>query len=60
MMYRITLTRRNVRVELLLRAPSRKEVVRIITTAAQNFDAQDGHQTCILGIEEVSELEFQP
>ena len=60
MMYRITLTRRNVRVELLLRAPSRKEVVRIITTAAQNFDTQDGHQTCILGIEEVSELEFQP
>lgn len=59
MMYRITLTRRSVQVELLMRAPSRKEAMRIITTAARDFDAQDGHETRILGIEEVTELEFQ-
>ena len=60
MMYRITLTRKNVRVELMMRAPSRMEAMRIITNAAQQYDAQDGHQTRILSIEEISELEYQP
>ena len=60
MMYCITLTRRNVRVELMMRAPSRLEAMRIITNAAQQYDAQDGHQTRILSVEEISELEYQP
>lgn len=57
MMYQVTLIRRGVQFDLQLRAPSRLEVLRIVTDAARAQDAKDGEQTKIVRI---TELESQP
>ena len=57
MMYRITLIRRGIQFEMELRAPSRLEVLRLVTDAARAQDAKDGEQTKIVRI---TELESQP
>lgn len=56
MMYQVTLIRRGVRFDLQLRAPSRLEVLRLVTDAARAQDAKDGEQTKIVRI---TELESQ-
>ena len=56
-MYQVTLIRRGVQFDLQLRAPSRLEVLRIVTDTARIQDAKDGEQTKIVRI---TELESQP
>lgn len=60
MMYQVTLIRRGVQFDLQLRAPSRLEVLRIVTDTARVQDAKDGEQTKIVRIAEVTEPESQP
>lgn len=57
MMYQVTLIRRGVQFDLQLRAPTRLEVLRLVTDAARTQDAKDGEQTKIVRI---TELESQP
>lgn len=50
MVYQITLIRNGVQFEMELRAPSRLEVLRVVTDAARVHDAKDGHETKVVRI----------
>lgn len=52
MVYQITLIRNGVQFDMELRAPSRLEVLRLVTEAARVHDAQDGHETKVVRIVE--------
>ena len=50
MVYQITLIRNGVQFEMELRAPSRLEVLRVVTDAARVQDAKDGCETKVVRI----------
>lgn len=52
MVYQITLIRNGIQFEMQIRAPSRLEVLRIVTDTARAQDAKDGCETKVVRIVE--------
>ena len=50
MLYQVTLIRHGIEFDMQIRAPSRLEVLRIVTDTARVQDAKDGHETKVVRI----------